>query len=49
MIKRRKKQESLQTRAATSAETPSHPTLLAALLMIGIVAFIFVMSLVPLL
>jgi len=42
-------EEPLGARRAASADTPSHPKLAAALLMIGIVAFIVAMSLRPLL
>lgn len=42
-------QEPLQERLAMAKETPSHPRLAAGLLMAGIILFLIVVSLVPLL
>ena len=40
--------ESLQAQLGKAADTPSHPKLAAALLMAGIVLFIILISLAPL-
>lgn len=46
---RRNAQEPLKDRLTTSTDTPSHPKLTAALLMAGVVLFIVLVSLAPLL